>query len=286
MRALAIAAIVALASGVAVADRDVARRLYDEGVAAAARDNRARALSRFEAAITADPDLRLAYDAAIPLWIELDKLSSLVRFLDSAVERSPDYAFAHYALAFAHRIEQRYELAIAAYERYQALRPGDPDTHYGLGLALLGRGNTPRAIKELRAYVLAERRPERASWVADARERLESLGAPTPPPPAKEAIAARLARAAQLIDEMRFASALAVLDAIEPADRASRGELWLLRARANVGAGRPDTAIAAGFVALGLRSGDDAVLDALADAFAAAGRGAVAEYLRKVASSY
>lgn len=280
-------ALVALAvgSGVASADRSIARRLYREGLEAVAAGNSRKALSRFEAAIATDPGYRAPYESAIPLWIDRDKLPSLIKHLEFATDRDPGYAMGWYALAYAYRMEKRFDLAVAAYETYQTLRPGDPDAHYGLGLALLGLDNRPRAINELRAYLAAERRPERADWVADARARLEQLGAPIPPARPGSGVDARLERAARLIDEMRFASALAVLDALEPTDRAGRGTLWLLRARAHVGAGRPDTAIAAGFVALGLRSGDDAVLDALADAFAAAGRGAVADYLRKIAGS-
>ncbi len=267
----------------ALADSREAVSLVRRGhVAANAGDNKL-ARKMFTDAIASDPDYLPAYDAAVPLWLEAGELGELAKYLEIATTRHRSYAFGWYTLGYVYRVRGRPELSVIAYETYLQLRPTDPDPRFGLALALIDQGADARAVLELQRYLRRERRPERGDYVARARELVIRLGGAVPNLP-ERSDAAELARARKLIDGHRYASALAVLDSIAATEAGPRGEMWLLRSSAHLGAGRPEAAIAAGFVALGLRGGDRHALELLADAFDSLGsRGAVGSYLRSLA---
>ncbi len=278
--------LVAMALGqqsIAHADRSEARALLEAGVHATRANRNQLALEKFVAAINRDPDYIAAYDAAVPLWLAAGDIEALTGHLERATTRQRDYAFGWYTLGYAYRRTGRFELSVIAYEVYIALRPHDPDPRFGLALSLIELNTRRRAVLELQRYLKLEKRPERRPYVERARELVVSLGGVVPLDHGPRDAKSELDRARVLIEGLRFASALAVLRDLQATSKDVRGAVWLLRARAHLGAGRLDDAIAAGFIALGLRGGDSATLTALANAFDELGsRGAVGTYFRSL----
>src|SRR6185436_2593234 len=74
--------------------------------------------------------------------------------------------------------------AVEAYRRYIALRPGDPDPHYGLGRALVAAGRDDEALGAFRTYAALETRASERDWVDRARAeaaRIEAARSPVRP---------------------------------------------------------------------------------------------------------
>jgi protein O-GlcNAc transferase len=123
---------------------------------------------------------------------------------EAAVAADPKFASAWYSLAVARRHLNQCPGAIAAYRRYAALAPDEPEPYFGLGLCLRDTGDRAAAIEALKHYISIEKRPASERWVDKAHSVLAELGAagatppPTEPPPApsEAATAAKGASAA------------------------------------------------------------------------------------------
>ena len=109
---------------------------------------------------------------------------------EAAVAADPKFASAWYSLAVARRHLNQCPGAIAAYRRYAALAPDEPEPYFGLGLCLRDTGDRAAAIEALKHYISIEKRPASERWVDKAHSVLAELGAaggtppPTEPPPA------------------------------------------------------------------------------------------------------
>lgn len=265
----------------ASADRALARALVEEGTALREAGRTAEALERYEQAIAQDPDYLQAYDAAAWLWLGVERYDTAIRHLERATTRHPDYSFGWYTLAIAYRNTGRHDLAIISYETCISLRPQDPDPYYGLAATHKRAGNLDEASLALQRYLILESRPERAEFIARARAALEELGV-EPPPAAATATGERLEFARQLLADRRLATALAALSQVAPQSVEQRSELWHLRARAHLGAGRAELAIDAALVALA-SDPDPAVYETLARAYLESDQPALAAYYRALA---
>ena len=177
MRAVLVALIVCVA-GSARADRATARATVEEGELHAKAGDKDGALARFEKAMSDDPDLLAAYDAAIPLWLEGKRWTEAATFLERATARHADYAAGWYALGFVYRQEQRWDRAVAAYEESTGLQPGDAAPWYGLAASYEGAGRAGDAVRAYRAYRVRERDPAKAQFRADARAAIARLLGP------------------------------------------------------------------------------------------------------------
>jgi tetratricopeptide (TPR) repeat protein len=181
VRALVVAMIVVHAAP-AAADA-VARRLVEDGDAAAARGDRALALERYEAALDADPDAADAYQRAVPLWLAAESLDTAVRYLERGAARNPEWAHVWYALAYAYRRQHRADDALAAYEEYVRIRPGDAAPHYGIAVLHEETGAAEAAVAAYRRYRALEADASRADFRRQARRAIARLA----PPPARRA---------------------------------------------------------------------------------------------------
>jgi Flp pilus assembly protein TadD len=85
------------------------------------------------------------------------------------------------------RRQGRHAEAIAAYRRYLALVPGDPEPLFGLGLSLQATGQITEARSTFERFVHEAKAPALAPFVERARAALANMPAsplPTGPPPA------------------------------------------------------------------------------------------------------
>ncbi len=116
---------------------------------------------------------------------------------ETAVAADPKFASAWYALAVARRRLGQCTGAIAAYRRYAALAPDEPEPYYGLGLCLRDTGDKAGAIEALKHYVAIEKRPASERWVDHAHGVLAELGAQGTAPAEKAAVGGDAAVAAK-----------------------------------------------------------------------------------------
>ncbi len=126
----------------------------------------------------------LASPASEAMFAEGQTLLSAKHFaeasekFEAAVAADPKFASAWYSLGFARRHLGQCPAAIAAYRRYAALAPDEPEPYFGLGLCLRDTGDRPGAIEALKRYVAMEKRPASDQWVDKAHKVLAELGAP------------------------------------------------------------------------------------------------------------
>jgi tetratricopeptide (TPR) repeat protein len=105
-------------------------------------------------------------------------LAEAAEKFDVAVAADPGFAAAWYSLAVARRHLGQCPGAIAAYRRYAALAPDEPEPYFGLGLCLRDTGDRAGAIEALKHYVSIEKSPASERWVDKAHSVLAELGAP------------------------------------------------------------------------------------------------------------
>jgi tetratricopeptide (TPR) repeat protein len=177
VRAFVIAIAVVAHAAPAAADA-VARRLIEDGDAAAARGDRALALARYEAALDADPDAADAYLRAVPLWLDGESLDTAVRYLERGATRNPEWAHLWYALGYAYRRQHRTDDALAAYDEYVRIRPTDPAPHYGLGVLHAEAGAAAAAVAAYRRYRALEVDASRADFRRQAARAIARLASP------------------------------------------------------------------------------------------------------------
>jgi tetratricopeptide (TPR) repeat protein len=109
-------------------------------------------------------------------------LAEAAQKFEAAVAVDPKFASAWYSLAVARRHLNQCPGAIAAYRRYAALAPDEPEPYFGLGLCLRDTGDRAGAIEALRHYVSIEKRPASERWVDKAHSVLAELSAPAAAP--------------------------------------------------------------------------------------------------------
>lgn len=158
----------------------------------------AAAIAVLLAAMTAAPlPARGQTPAAKSSVAEGEALLREKRFADAAAKfkaatvADPTFALAWYDLAYAQRRAGRCDEAVVAYRRFAAVRPGEPDPFYGLGLCLKELGDRTGAIAALKKYLSLENRPTEQKFVDKARAEVAALeGADSPPAaPASVAVA-------------------------------------------------------------------------------------------------
>jgi tetratricopeptide (TPR) repeat protein len=136
----------------------------------------------------------------VPLWVARGDFARVTAHLEQVTLRHPRYAFGWYSLAYAYRRLDRPGTAVAAYEAYIDLRPGDAEPYFGLGAAHTEAGNPAAAVAAYRRYVELERDPDRARYVERAGAEIRRLGGEPPeavaPSPSPSIVWLQQARAA------------------------------------------------------------------------------------------
>lgn len=69
------------------------------------------------------------------------------------VQQFPDHVQANLEMAMALAAAERHELALPYYRRALEIGPPLPETHVGIGMAMLYQGNVPEATKNFREAV-------------------------------------------------------------------------------------------------------------------------------------
>jgi len=177
-RAALIAAVVASLAEPVHAGRPQAQELVAEGDALAAAGDRDGALARYRAAVVEDPDLIVAYDHAVPLWFATQRWDEAGRYLERATVRHPEWPGGWYALGFVYRKTNRADAAVAAYQEYAALRPGEAAPWYGLAASFEMAGDVTNAVRAWRRYRALERDADRALYRAEAERAIDRLLGP------------------------------------------------------------------------------------------------------------
>jgi len=136
------------------------------------------ALALFSAApVLASPASEAAFAEGQAL-LSAKHLAEAAQKFEAAVAVDPKFASAWYSLAVARRHLNQCPGAIAAYRRYAALAPDEPEPYFGLGLCLRDTGDRAGAIEALKHYVSIEKRPASERWVDKAHSVLAELSAP------------------------------------------------------------------------------------------------------------
>ncbi len=176
---------------IARADRADAREHVRVGQTLEAAGARIDALERYEKAISSDPDLGLAYELALPLWMAEGREKSAMAALEKLTLRCPECGFAWYALGALYRRAGRYVVAVMAYDAYLSRKPQDADAVFGRAMALAALEDRG-ALRAFERYVELEMRPEREPYRREAQRRIRELGGKPQVPPAALATFARL----------------------------------------------------------------------------------------------
>jgi len=124
----------------------------------------------------ASPDSEAAFAEGQTL-LSAKHLPEAAKKFEAAVAADPKFAPAWYSLAVARRHLNQCPGAIAAYRRYAALAPDEPEPYFGLGLCLRDTGDRAAAIEALKHYISIEKRPASERWVDKAHSVLAELGA-------------------------------------------------------------------------------------------------------------
>jgi cytochrome c-type biogenesis protein CcmH/NrfG len=132
------------------------------------------------------PTARAALERAV-IDLRAQHFAEAAAEMETAVRFEPRFAFGWYLLASSQRRAGDCDRAVAAYRRYNQLRPSHPDPHFGIGLCLATIGDREGAVASFRRYVEVDTRPEWAEFVTKARQQIEALeharataGAPHP----------------------------------------------------------------------------------------------------------
>jgi tetratricopeptide (TPR) repeat protein len=143
------------------------------------------AVDAYLAAIGKHAQYPEAYEALGEVLYGQRKAADALEAFGVAVDLDPGYALAWYNLGFAARKTGDLRKARTASEKYTALRPADPDGHYGFGEVLRGLGERDAALREYQRFIeLAAPVPAQASWVERAKGYVRDLQASAPAAPA------------------------------------------------------------------------------------------------------
>jgi tetratricopeptide (TPR) repeat protein len=98
----------------------------------------------------------LAYDDALTnveasrLYFEVGDAERAEQLLYAALEAEPDYFYAHFALANVHSMNQRYDEAVAEYEKALRGNPEPGAVHVNLGNTYRSKGDNARSVEHYR----------------------------------------------------------------------------------------------------------------------------------------
>lgn len=233
----------------------VARRSSDAAALSAdvQRKRSAEDLAAYTKLLRSDPSNPLRHDAVGTLYLDAGRLDEAIAQFRESIALNPDSAATHYNLGYALALRGRRDDAIAELREALRLDPDYAQAHNNLGAVLQLIGRDDEALEHLRRAVAL--RPDSV----EARDNLAQL-------------LARSGRTAEAAEQFR--GALAIRDD----DPQALGGLAFIRATATSAELRnPDEAVRMAERAASLTNRRDlGVLDALAAAYASAGRWAEA----------
>jgi tetratricopeptide (TPR) repeat protein len=274
-----------------------AEALYNLGSALAREGRNAEAVAALESAVAADPRYAEAHNNLGVLLQSEGRLEDALRSYRRAIALRPDYAFARHNLGSALLARGALLAAIAELSEAVRIAPGYAQAHYTLASAL---GRAGRIDEEIGHYRRAlEASPDYVEALSNLGAALVTAGrAGEAIEPLRRALGIRPGYAAALINlgaahrargelaeaEVAFRRALAS-EPLSPL--ALAGLAWVLAVHPEESRRDPAKAVALAERASRLARDDASVLDALAAAYAAAGRfeDAVAEAERALVLS-
>jgi TolB-like protein/cytochrome c-type biogenesis protein CcmH/NrfG len=137
------------ATKVLAIDPDYAPAHARLGYIATADNDLAGAAQHFQRALALDPmDLDVLRASAILLG-SLSRLDEALALEEAIVRRDPVNVSALFNLGLYQRKAGRFDAAIASFRTVLSLAPGRGGAHYGLGVALLLKGDAPGALAEI-----------------------------------------------------------------------------------------------------------------------------------------
>lgn len=120
-------------------------------------DDPAAAEAAYRTAIAADPEHVPAVLNLSALLCERGNCADAVALLDDVLSRLPHNAELHFNHGIALEDQQRFDEAVAAYERCVALQPDFADAHFNLARLHERAGRPHRALRHLREYQQLQR---------------------------------------------------------------------------------------------------------------------------------
>ena len=102
------------------------------------------AIEELERAVDMAPEYARAWLNLGTCWLELEKKKKAIEFFKQVIELNNDplaTAIAHYNIACIQAADNEHKLALDNYNLALKLLPGYFNIHYGLGVALMNRGN-------------------------------------------------------------------------------------------------------------------------------------------------
>jgi tetratricopeptide (TPR) repeat protein len=145
------------------------------GLALQSEGRDAEAAGHYQAALRLDPDFGSAQSNLGLVLAKLGRPAEALPHLQAALRLQPDDVAALNTLGNAlSRLDGRLPEAVAAYRRSLRLRPGQPEVHNNLGIALLLLGRAPEAIGEFEAALQLD--PNLAQTHANLAIALEGAG--------------------------------------------------------------------------------------------------------------
>jgi len=213
------------------------------------RKARGEDLAAYTKLLGNDPANPLRHDAVAALYFEDGRVDDAIAEYTESLRLDPRSAASHYNLGLALSVRGRREAAIGEYEAALRIDPDYAQAHNNLGALLHLAGRTEEAAEHYRRAIA--RRPDSVEAHTNLGLLLSSEG-----------------RTSEAVVELRTALRLAADGA-----QALAGLAWIRATAADASLRNPDEAVALAERAASLSGRRDiSVLDALAAAYAAAGR--------------
>ncbi len=120
------------------------------GVALRDQGHAAEAIAEFRHALAIDPNCAAAHNNLGAILAEGGQVNEAIEHYRKAIEVNPSHASAHYNLANALARQSRYEEAMAEFQKSLDINSNSAEAHHNLGLFLAGAGQFDEAIAHFR----------------------------------------------------------------------------------------------------------------------------------------
>lgn len=134
-----------------------------------------RAQEEYAAAIRANPRLAEAYHALGGLYLRFEQYAHAAQVLKNGIENNPAYAGNYRELGLVYQAQNRFDDAVAQFERARSLDPGDATLLFNLGMTHASNDNAQKALQFLENYLVNRTAAEDPVRVRMAQEKIARL---------------------------------------------------------------------------------------------------------------